>query len=143
MNADAAIDLLRKISIYELSGTEGCMCMSCEIQGINIDVSCRKSSGSGGEVAKALPQDFYGTVVRVYSSHMDANRRDLQRVADVICEQIKDDTEHLMLAVRLCSYEEDAKSKCWYCGKGRVHPWWYACQLHDETFRDQHERDFG
>jgi hypothetical protein len=142
MNADAAIALLRKVSIYELSGTDGCLCMSCEIQGIHIDVSCRKSSGSRGEVAKALPQDFYGAVVRVYSSHMDANRRDLQRVADVVCDQIKDDTAHLMLVVRLCSYEQDAKAKCWYCGKGRVLPSGYACAEHGDQFREQYEKDY-
>lgn len=85
MDAKAAIELLREVGIYRLCGTEGCLCMSCEIQGISIDVSCRKSNGSRIE---ELPE-FYGTVIRVSSHHLDSNAAELQLVADEVKAQLE------------------------------------------------------
>jgi hypothetical protein len=127
MNEHAAIALLRKVSVFELSGADGCYCMACSIQGVDIDVSCRKSGGS--RVFRKLKPDFSGLVVRAHSSHMDANLAALQAVADVVCEQLREHTSQA-IETRLCDYRHDAEQLCCYCDKPREDAGGYFCDAH-------------
>jgi hypothetical protein len=129
VNANKAIELLRRISLFDLAGTDGCMCMSCQIQGVSIEVSCRKSSGSS--VVKQWEPDFYGTVVRVYSNHLDALGDELKRIADEVVRQIQPEVGSEPIRVRLCDHDVDERMVCQYCRKPR--------QLGPFEFCDEHK----
>jgi len=129
MDARAAVKILKKLSIFELAGTEGCLCMGCKIQGISIDVSCRKSS------AGQLPYDseYYGTVLRVHSNDLYAECSDLQLVADEVASHIKNDTGG-KIVIRFCDFEYDHKVLCTWCNKPRQDAYSYYCDQHKLEF---------
>lgn len=124
---NAAVELLRKVSIFELAGTDGCFCMTCSIQGVDIDVSCRKSSGT--YIYSRINPDFSGLVVRAHSSHLDANLTALQAVADEVSRQIRERTGE-DIATRLCDYQHDDQMLCCYCDKPRTDAAGYFCNEH-------------
>lgn len=130
MNANAAIALLKKVGVFDLAGTDGCLCMSCEVQGISIDVSCRKSSGAH----LSFNPEFRGVVVRVHSRHLDQTHADLQRVADEVVAQLKDDADDIV--TRLCDYSSDRELLCAYCGKPRTNKAGYFCSEHEARESD-------
>lgn len=58
-DADAAIALLRRESVWNLGGYDGCLCTHFSILGFAIDVSCRKSSASqDGETLVAISANY-------------------------------------------------------------------------------------
>ena len=123
MDAEKAIRILQSVGLHELAGTEGCLCCSCEIQGVYINISCRKSSHSAiGEDGYRIP------MLRVYSSHLDSTLNDLKLVADEIISQVKPDAENI--AVRFCDYDYDKNNKCLYCGEQRTLTENYYCEKH-------------
>lgn len=124
MNAKAALDLLRKVGVRGLSGTDGCLCMSCSVQGVDIDISCRKS---GACYVPGAP-DFRGLLIRAHSSHMDAMYADLQDVADEVASQLADAGQEI--ATRLCDYRIDRGMLCAYCEKPRTDVAGYFCAKH-------------
>lgn len=126
MNAQKAVELLHKLSIFDIAGTDGCLCMHCSFQGVRIDVSCHKSNGG----VLGFAPEFHGVVLRVHSSSLDSTEDHLQRVADVVLAQIRDDVGATPVMVRLCSWDDDHALRCSYCHKPRqvLSSWW--CDEH-------------
>lgn len=122
MNGKAALRLLQDISILHLGGYDGCLCTNCEIQGVCIDVSCRKSSGSAA-VRKLYP-GFHGTLIRVYSRHLDEDGGELEAIAREVARQIGEGGE---IRARFTDYRHDDQQLCTYCDKKREEPTGYLC----------------
>lgn len=117
-----ATELIKEIGIYRLCGTDGCLCMSCHVQGISVDISCRKS-----DAAIETPRPgFFGVKLRVHSGSMDANGPDLKEVAEEVCRQLAD--EGYAIAVRYCEYKYDKEQICIYCDASRADPKGYLCE---------------
>lgn len=72
MNGNGALKLISEIGVGVLGGFDGCACTAFSVQGVNVDVSCRKS----------------GKYIRVSSRHDDAFRADLQMIANEVERQI-------------------------------------------------------
>lgn len=126
MNSKAAIDLLKEVGIYRLIDFDGCLCGGCEIQGISIDISCRKSSGGF-----KFSEDFHGTTVRVHSRHLDSSFSELQEVANEVVGLLKSEAgERGEIGVRLCEYEMDKESTCVWCNGPRSDASGYYCAQH-------------
>jgi hypothetical protein len=121
VNGKAALELVREIGIGRLGGFDGCLCTSCEVQGVNIDVSCRKSNGSTTKIAPG----FYGILIRVHSQHMDAGGDELEAVAREVAQQLAG--EGCAIMARFTDYRHDAEGRCTYCGKPRSDLAGYLC----------------
>jgi hypothetical protein len=117
MNASAAVKLLKEIGLSRLVGFEGCICGTCSIQGVTIDVSCRKSTGSSGSC----------TLIRVHSRHMDVKPSELEKVAQEVVNQIHMIERLVPIKVRFCDYDDDHEPKCVYCAKPREDVDGYLC----------------
>jgi hypothetical protein len=115
MNAEAAVSLIREVGIARLCEFGPCLCATCEIQGVHIDISCRKSSGTGS------------LLIRVYSHHMDHTGAELRSVADIVAVQMQPMEAGMSISVRYCSYEDDHPAKCIYCGSFREDAKGYLC----------------
>jgi len=115
-----ATKLVKDIGIYGLCGTDGCLCMNCVVQGISIDISCRKSDAG----MRQIDPDFFGIKLRVHTGSMDASGESLKEVAEEVVRQLRD--QGYAFLIRYCDYEHDAKCKCGYCGKPRE-PKAYLC----------------
>lgn len=121
MDGKGALDLLQKVGIYELCGTDGCLCMHCEIRGVHIDVSCRKSDGAMDKIAP----DFYGIKLRVHSHHLYEDGDDLEKIAREVAKQLYSNGYAIM--ARFCDYRHDRECLCIYCDKPRSDPAGYLC----------------
>lgn len=90
-----AVEILRTIGLPSLGKMNGCICCHCEINGVEIDVACRSSSGS------TLPDrpSFYGAVVRVETRGDDADEYPLEDVAKEVVNQIKGDAGNFVVFV--------------------------------------------
>lgn len=66
MEAAPVVSLLKQHGFFGLAGADGCLCGNCALHGVEIAVACRKSSAG-------VP-DFYGTLIRVNSRHLDATK---------------------------------------------------------------------
>jgi hypothetical protein len=119
MDAAAALKLIRDIGVGGLGGFDGCLCTSFEVHGVKVDVSCRKSSGSD-----TAGSEFYGTLVRVHSDHMDADDG-LVSIAQEVAEQVLDQSPDVL--VRFTDYRHDKECLCVYCGQPRQSPSGYLC----------------
>lgn len=117
-----ATELIKEIGIRRLCGPDGCLCMCCHIQGISVDIYCRKPDG-----AMNIPKpDFSGIKVRVHSKALDLNGDDLREVASEVCHQLAG--EGYAIAVRYCDYQHDAEQTCIYCNRHRADPKGYLCE---------------
>ncbi len=131
IDRDKAIQLLKEVGLYELCGSDGCLCGSCEIQGVHITVSCWKSSAE-------LPDGSRGILVRVYSRGMDVNPADLFKVAFEVGKQVHALAPHTNLHVRFCDYQHDREWKCVYCSNKRDVKWDYLCKACADGKRDSY-----
>ena len=120
MNAAAALALLREVPLERLCDLNGCICTSCAIQGIEIDVSCRKRSGTSRD-------DGPTTMIRVHSRHLDADAGGLAMVAQEVVRQVHRWEPWPHIVVRFCDYAQDNPPKCIYCGKSRNDMAGYLC----------------
>ena len=118
MDSKAALDLIRSVGVHGLGGYDGCLCTNFEVQGVHVDVSCRKSSGGIG---------FRGTLLRVYSHHIGTEPTDLVPIAREVARQLVA-MEETPVKVRFTDYEHDAKKICVYCGKPRTEAAGYLCE---------------
>lgn len=127
---DGALAIVRRFGYHEFTGSDGCLCAWCELRGIRIDISCRKSSGSSPKFAP----DFYGTVLRLTCSGLDSKIADLIPLADEMVSQIQECAGTLPVWVRFCSYQQDhgigptGVPICCYCGKPREGLEAYLCE---------------
>ena len=124
MNAKAAVDLLRKVGLFGLAESDGCLCMSFAVQGVTIDVACRKSTGC---FVPGTP-DFRGLVIRSHSRNLDTDLPGLRSVADEVAAQLGE--EGCEIAIRLCDYRMDKDVLCCYCEKPRTDVAGYFCDKH-------------
>lgn len=115
-----AADLIKAVGLYELGGYDGCPCTSFEVRDVAVNVGCRKSSGM-----EMIDREFFGIGVRVTSNHFDASNAVLEEVAREVCGQLAEQGYDIM--IRYCTYEQDAKNKCVYCGGDRGDPRAYLC----------------
>jgi hypothetical protein len=111
MNPQAAIALLKRESIANLGGFDGCYCCNFMVQGFYVDIGCWKGSES---------MAFYGMTVRVYSHYLYVGPDDLCPVAQEVARQVHEMTKWHHLRVRYCDYTDDKECKCNYCGKKRA-----------------------
>lgn len=121
MNGNQALELVKEVGIYKLSGTDGCLCMRCEVQGVYIDIACRKS----GAAMDQIDPGFFGVKLRVHSRHLDAGGDELRAIANEVARQLRD--EGYAILVRFCEYRFDAEMRCTYCGKTRTDTLGYLC----------------
>lgn len=125
MGADDAIALIGRVGLIELFGTDGCMCMHGSVQGVDVDVSCCKSSGC------FIPAeaDYRGIVVRCHSGSMDETPESMLRVADFVAGQIEA-MGYQKPAIRGCDYDHDKEQLCVWCDKPRQDLAGYYCSVH-------------
>lgn len=121
MDAKAAARLIAEKGIFGLGGYDGCMCTNFEVQGVHIDISCRKSSGG------SMFKDFYGTTIRVWTNHLDGDAKGLGQVAAEVIREVRKNEGHLPIKLRFCGYKYDAEKSCTYCGKPRPDQERYLC----------------
>jgi hypothetical protein len=134
-------EIIENVGLFSLSGYDGCVCGGFAIQGIHVDISCRKSGASTTHDAP----NFYGTSLRVYSKSLSAMTQELKAVAELVSKQIRDSNEWTAIKVRFCSWDDDANSKCNYCGEEKPHGG-YLCKSCTEKpeaqYYDYTEMDF-
>lgn len=111
MNGATALERIKQHGIFGLCESDGCACAHFSVHGVSVDISCRKSSG-------AKPEGFWGTLIRVWSHHIDSTPDELvpigQYLANEMCSSIKVPT-----LIRFCDYDQDKDCKCVYCGEPR------------------------
>lgn len=114
-----ALALIKQHGVFGLGGDDGCLCTSFAVQGVNVEISCRKSSGSprGARLA---------TLVRVTCSWMGTMPEDLAPIAREVAEQVYK-YESIATFVRYCDYQNDHPARCVYCGKLRQNEAAYLC----------------
>lgn len=122
LDVEKAVEIVKRETLYGLCGTDGCLCGSCSIQEVHIDISCRKSSGH----AKVYGDSWRGVTVRVYSRTLWTSVVDVGTVANEVVRQIQEITSE-DIRVRYCDYEHDADKKCIYCSKTREKSMDYLC----------------
>lgn len=115
---NAVLELIREVGLHRLGGFDGCMCTHFSVQRVDVDVSCRKSSGG--------TKGFYGTTVRVHSRSLDQDGAELEQVAREVAKQIHEQ-DGCELRVRYCDYLEDRDQKCVHCAKPREDAPGYLC----------------
>jgi hypothetical protein len=121
LNSVKAVEVIKHFGIYGLCDGDGCSCCHFEIQAIEVHVSCRKSNG-------AKPEEFWGTMIRVHSAHLECMPADLELVAREVVRQVKESEPEVPYMVRYSSYEQDAKVACVYCTKPRERYEDYLCK---------------
>jgi hypothetical protein len=89
-DAAGAVSLLRRESVWHLSGADGCLCANFCILGYKIDVACRKSSVTVGE-----PH----TLVEV-ASLLDVSFADMALVAEEVKRQCEEAEPHIPVYVK-------------------------------------------
>lgn len=119
----STVDLIRKVGIFGLCNTDGCLCINFSVHHISVDVSCRKS----GCMEKVVPK-FFGVEVRVYSGSLGISFRDLEPVANEVREQLSG--EGYDIAVRFCDCRHDSEMLCVYCDQPRSDRLGYLCDKH-------------
>lgn len=119
MKIETAADLIKEVSIFRLGYLDGCVCMSFEVKGVHVDISCRKSSGM------SMFRDFYGTSIRVTSGTLDGGPM-LEDAAREVCRQL-DEYGHPTVTVRYSTWEQDQQCKCVYCNMPRSSVEAYLC----------------
>lgn len=112
MNPERAVAIIRDVGVFGLGFTDGCICTSFSIQGIDVDISCRKGSNMD-----TIFREFYGIGIRVYSSSLDSTGEGLGLVAREVARQLAD--QGYDIKVRLCNYDRDRECKCVWCGNPR------------------------
>lgn len=122
---DAALELIRREGVFGLGGYDGCLCTSFRVRGIDVDISCRKSSGG---LDGTIEPTFYGTTVRVYARSGDVGGDALRAIAEEIASQLRAGGSGEAIAVRYCDYTHDKDGKCIYCGRDRAEPADYLCR---------------
>ena len=127
MNGKEALSIIKEIGVDRLGGFDGCICTSFEVQGVEVHLGCRK--GSGGYIGRQIKDDFYGTIVRVTSRHMDRDDAALAEIAEEVRRQLTDIT-HEEIMVRFCDYRHDKEGICDYCNEPRAERWGYYCSKH-------------
>ncbi len=119
MDGAKALALIRSIGYLGLAGADGgCVCASCEVQGVTIESSCHK----GGS------QNDRGPMVRVSSRHDDARGKDLEAIAVEVAGQLRKGAHYGRVRIRYCDSESDRVSKCVFCGQQRE-PSVYLCPI--------------
>lgn len=91
MDANKAIDLIRREGLFGLGEGDGCLCCHFEVQGVSVDISCHKSEHC----------------VRVHSCHMYRSARDLERVALVVMQEFAKYTDVSEYRLRFTEYAND------------------------------------
>jgi hypothetical protein len=89
-DAAGAVSLLQRESVWHLGGADGCLCTNFEILGYKIDVACRKSSKTIGELH---------TLVEV-ESRLDVSFADLALVAEEVKRQCAEAESHIPVRVK-------------------------------------------
>lgn len=110
MNCAAALALIKQHGIYGLAGSDGCLCANFNVMGVEVDIACRKSTGS-------MFSDHYGTVLRVTNRCLDSDPDGLKAIAVECANYLR---AHGDVLVRFTTYDEDKDCKCSYCGKKRA-----------------------
>ena len=119
MDGYGARDIIRDIGLNRLCFFDGCLCGSCALRGVSVDISCRKSSGSPGKG---------GHMVRVHSAHLDSSPEELLAVAEEVVRQLRIEDDWTPISVRYCDYAYDHPDpRCCYCGKPRESDAQYIC----------------
>jgi hypothetical protein len=125
---EEGVALIKEVGVSRLGGYDGCACTSFEVRGFEVCVGCRK--GSGGHIGSQIDPDFYGTIVRVSSGHMDIDETDCALVAQEVLRQVSEGGGDAQAMIRLCSYQDDAEGRCRYCHAPRTERWGYFCEKH-------------
>lgn len=118
MDGEQAAKLIDEVGIHRLCHFDGCLCGSCQIQGVEIDILCRKSTASLG---------FNGLTVRVHSRSASADPESLKPVAISATREMRRLDGWSPIRLRYCSYEQDKKNLCVYCGRQREESSGYLC----------------
>lgn len=117
-----ALEIIKKNGVGVLGGYDGCACAAFAVQHICVDVSCRKSSGF-----RVPWPDYCGIGVRVWSTSMDVGPDELEAVAREVARELSE-SFWSPVRVRYCTYEQDEKNACVYCGKSREKSDDYLCK---------------
>ena len=100
----AALDLIKDVGVATLGGFDGCLCTHFSVQGVSVDVGCRKSSNRA--------------TVRVYSNQ-EIPRSYLEEIAEEIAKHLGK-IESTPMSFRYCSYQDDNPPRCIYCHAPRA-----------------------
>lgn len=112
MNQTAA--LIKANGLGAFCAFDGCACSSFSLQGVNVDISCRKSNGG----MRAINQGFYGTSLRVWSMSLNVDGSVLSEVAQVVAAYLMESYGSDVM-IRYCSQIEDDGCRCIYCSEIR------------------------
>ena len=89
---EMAVELIKEKGIAGLGGFDGCHCSRFSVFGFMVNVSCRKSLGTG---------EFNGSRVRVSSRCLDIQKDDLKRVGGGVCDDLGADHYHSETPIQL------------------------------------------
>jgi hypothetical protein len=85
-NASGALEVVKLATMGKLCAWEdGCWCTGCQVHGVDIDITCHKSTGS--DVDKAFP-GHWGAVLRITESRADSPDEDVRGLAQAICADL-------------------------------------------------------
>ena len=121
MNAERALELIRRVGIETLGGFDGCLCTHFKVQGVDVNITCRKSYDFN-----IIDPAFHGITIRVYSHGPDSDGAQLCEVAREVAQQIRD-VQGDAIAVRYCDYQHDDKQQCIRCDGQREMALGYLC----------------
>lgn len=116
MDGQAALALIRDVGVWKLGDFDGCLCGHFVVKGVEVDIACRKSSGSHGRT----------TMLRVHSESLDASIEELVPIADEVRRQIGEG-DGTPIATRYCDWLKDKNNACCWCGKPRADADAYLC----------------
>jgi hypothetical protein len=123
MNGRRALELIHRTGVETLGGFDGCLCTKFTVQGVNVEIYCTRSGN-----LNIIEPGFQGITIRVYSSHVDSDARQLRLIAWEVAQQIRD-VQGDAIAVRYCDYQHDLEWQCNRCGGIRESQAGYLCTV--------------
>jgi hypothetical protein len=131
-----ALSIIKEVGISRLANFDGCLCSSFAVQGVEVDISCRKSIGAG---------DHRGYVLRVHSNTLGSPVKELKDIAHEVARQIREIDPPYAIKIRYADWAHDVDKgrKCCWCGELREDAESYLCNAHSTNADALASYDFG
>ena len=131
---DRALSVIKEVGISRLANFEGCLCSSFAVQNVEVDISCRKSSGSS---------DHMGYVLRVHSPSLGSPVDKIKEIAHEVARQIFEQDSYYPIKIRYETWDQYSKKLCCWCGSPREDAESHLCAEHQTKSEAMASYDFG
>lgn len=109
-NAAGALEVVKLATMQKLCAWEdGCWCTGCQVHGVDIDITCHKSTGS--DVQEFFP-GHWGPVLAITEARNNSPESEVRALAEAVCAELlggDDWCYYSQIAVRVFGHDEENK----------------------------------